>query len=65
MAILDAQTIAFVAEEGKARDEKPRDEKDKDIGLKQTTVYEDELENKVVVGAYCQRKKDFKAFGFH
>ena len=51
MAILDAQTIAFVAEEGKSREEKPRAEKEKDLKLKQSTVYEDELENKVVVCA--------------
>lgn len=51
MAILDAQTIAFVAEEGKAREEKPRAEKEKDIDLRHSTVYEDELENKVVVCA--------------
>ena len=45
MTILDAQTITFIAEEGKANDEKPRAEKEKDFDLKkeQTTIYEDEL----------------------
>ena len=50
MAILDAQKITFIAYEGKVRDEKPKDEKDKDIDIKQTTFYEDKLENKVIIG---------------